>query len=151
MAAGNGHLPVVQKIMNEIAKREVKDVAVIINKQNADGNTPLRIMLSKVDYAVLAKNLELVELLLKEGAKTNIKNECNRTAFKEAMEFSTGEIAEALAKVTEIEEEDLEVEEIAEMEGGNEKVEEEDYGELGERFKGIEIEEECEEEEVGEK
>lgn len=46
-------------------------------------------------------------MLINEGAKTNIKNDTGRTPLKEAIEFSTADIAEALAKVTDIEPEDL--------------------------------------------
>lgn len=46
---------------------------------------PITYSFLKLDYAVLAKNLELVNLLIKEGAKTNIKNDSNRTPFKESI------------------------------------------------------------------
>jgi hypothetical protein len=42
MAVGNNHLQVVKRVIQEFKKREVKDIHSFIDKQNADGNTPLR-------------------------------------------------------------------------------------------------------------
>lgn len=45
MAVGNGHIDVVNKIIQTINTRQLKEKAQIIDKQNSDGNTPLRTML----------------------------------------------------------------------------------------------------------
>lgn len=42
MAVGNNHVEVVKRVIQEHKKRELKDFNLFIDKQNADGNTPLR-------------------------------------------------------------------------------------------------------------
>lgn len=70
--------------MKEIDRRGIKQKSILIDKQNSDGNTPLRTVLIYIDYAVISRQQPAVELLLAQGANPNLKNESQRTPLKEA-------------------------------------------------------------------
>ncbi|MGB5919486.1 ankyrin repeat domain-containing protein [Arcobacter sp.] len=67
------------------------DKKVDINKKDKNGLTPLF-------YAVIAKNLKTVKLLVKSGAKTDVKNKKGRTVFQISKDLNEKDITKILNK-----------------------------------------------------
>jgi len=82
MAAANGHLPILQYLLPHLTP-------TIINLQNAEGNTALH-------WSAINGKKEVVELLLKAGAQTDIRNIAGKTALYEAQNRGMEEVVEAL-------------------------------------------------------
>lgn len=89
MAAANGHI--------DIAKALLADPDINLDVVNETKNTALH-------YAAFNGKKEIVILLIKQKADTNIKNEFDRTPIEEALTAGWISIGDILAPVTKFEE-----------------------------------------------
>ena len=106
-ASANKFTKIAEKLLNAKANPN------ILNSANS---TPLRKFFAlnlssflnfhyfSTDWAAYSGAKEIVEMLLEANADANIKNECGKIAFEEALQGSHREIAEILAKVSKLEE-----------------------------------------------